>query len=147
MSQDGLNEHKLIQLQKLDDRALWYGRQYWQVPLVFLGAVGVAVGQVIDKADAHHWLIPILGTLGGVAGLIIYRHMRMIDRNFARLVDDIIRLEKELGVRHPCKSKSATQPEGTPDDHRSPMRWLQVLTTASLFAWAFFNFCKAVNGG
>lgn len=117
-------------LAQLDERACWYGRQYWQVSLAYVGTAGLAMIQV-HGAETSAIFSAMTPLAIGIAGIFVAWHLKMIDRNFIRLVNDIVRLERELNLRTALKEEdNATQREGS-DNHRLPLLLLLILTAAS----------------
>jgi hypothetical protein len=81
------------QLKELNTRSRWYTTQLWQVPIAFIGIVGITVSRLPDETMRRPVLI-ILGLLG-IAVLI---HMYNCHNRTQRTVQALARIEESLGL-------------------------------------------------
>ncbi len=86
-------ENWRTQLKELNARSRWYTTQLWQVPLAFVGIVGVTVSKLPEQE--HHKAVFLLLVILGVA---VFVHMLHLMKRLEAAVLALQRMEAKLGL-------------------------------------------------
>ena len=95
-----------VQLTELNNRSRFYSGQIWQLPLVYLAAVGLVLAQLKDR-------VLVIGFLaGGALGVLLLIHLFGIDDGRRRATRHLQRVEGELGLTQTAEEKPALEAGG-----------------------------------
>ncbi len=141
--QSDREENLRTQLCQLNERARWYGQQYWQVSLAYVASASIAFVQAIEAKTENSWLIVGVSMAAGIAGVFLIFHLDVVEKNMKRCVDGIIDTEKLLGLRWRSPDRdNATQaisPVSLNEDHHVPLRWLVLLLLSFFLLFGFYG--------
>jgi TctA family transporter len=118
------------QLAELNTRSRAYATQLWQVPFAYLGIIGVILTQVSDNS-----LNTVAAFLfSGLFGIAVLIHMTAMMDGVKRAVENIVKVEEELGLERTAKYSPAW--------HIGPFIAVVSLVAVSSFFAAGYFLCK-----
>lgn len=91
-----LHEARKTQLTELNNRSRWYAGQVWQLPIAYVGATGIALAQLAGESSTKRLGLALIAC-GIVGGLVLW-HSVGIFNGVKRAVQNLIRVERELGL-------------------------------------------------
>jgi hypothetical protein len=96
------------QLKELNNRSRWYSGQLWHVPFAYFGLVVLIANQNFRSTGRYDAFIALASS--AVLGMFVLWHMRAIRDGEHRAIENLRRVEEDLGFAPTVELKGYTAP-------------------------------------